>query len=143
MNKSVNKFLTSVGLVFLRFIPVALILTGCHPSYETQLPKFAEDVKGAANPTNLQNWAIDFLKTNAGSQFIDKTNVPLYIRNLNSQGSPFQWAFCNSNYVSLVWGGGFGHWGIDVGSQSFKADDTNWNYYIEWKPGIYFWHETH
>ena len=138
-----NRYLTIAGTFFLCIVFI-LIFAGCDPIYKTRLPKFAEDVKAVVNPTNLQGWAVEMMRTNSGSEFsLNNTNVPLEVRNLNSQGSPFQWAFYDSNCVCLVWGSGFGHWGIRVGSQSFKPDDTNWNYYIEWKPGIYFWHETH
>jgi hypothetical protein len=140
----VNRNQTTAGTFFLCVVVLfGFILTGCRPSYETQLPKFAKDVKGVVNPTNLQNWAIEFLRTNASSQSLDKTNAPLNIQSLYSQGSPFQDGFYDSNSVWLIWGGGFGHWGIRVGAPTFKPDDTNWNYYIEWEPGIYFWHETH
>jgi hypothetical protein len=40
-----------------------------------------------------------------------------------------------------VWGGGFGHWGIDVGSPTFKVPDDTTNDYVMWIPGVYFWEE--
>jgi hypothetical protein len=132
---------------FLCVILLVFILAGCEPIYKTRLPKFAEDVKKTVNPTDLQNWALKTLhahSTDSNAWEMAKEEIPASIRNLNSQGSPFQWANLDSpaNNIWLVWGGGFGHWGIRVGSQTFKPDFSDGNYYIEWQPGIYFWHEA-
>ena len=74
------------------------------------------------------------------------------IRSLQSRGDSFEDVEVDtgksvpteSRSVWIVWGGGFGHWGIRVGSLAFKATDRyDDNYYVEWQPGIYFWAETH
>ena len=120
------------------------------PIYKTRTPRFAEEVKKVADPSELQRWAVATLQetSQAGSSHeIPRDKVPVGIRNLTSDGSPFQDAFCDAGSaqdrtVWLVWGGGFGHWGIRVGTSSFRVSPDD-NYYIEWKPGIYFWHQTH
>jgi hypothetical protein len=69
---------------------------------------------------------------------IAKEEVPSSIRNLNSQGSPFEFAFREKDSIYLLWGGGFGHWGICVGPKTFKCESDSNHYCIQWEPGIYF-----
>jgi hypothetical protein len=115
---------------------------GCRPVYETRIPKFAEDVKKVVDSSELQEWAVKVLaEQKSDAREIPRENVPASIRDLSSQGSPFQWAAREQNCVRLVWGGGFGHWGILVGTPSFRPAQDG-NYFIEWKSGIYFWHQT-
>ena len=128
----------------------AAAIVSWKPIYMTRKPRFAEKVKKVADPLELQQWAMTVLRDtqqSASSTQISEEKVPVGIRNLMSDGSPLQYAFCDGAAVSdrtiwLVWGGGFGHWGIRVGAPSFKVSPDDDNYYIEWKPGIYFWHQT-
>jgi hypothetical protein len=121
---------------------LALSITACRPIYETRTPKFAEDVKKVVDPAELQKWAATIMAEQKSDKWeLPKESVPASIRGLSSEGSPFQWASREQDCVRLVWGGGFGHWGVLVGSNSFRAPQDG-TYYIEWKPGIYFWHET-
>lgn len=140
----------AIVLVALLGIVATVVLTW-KPVYKTRTPRFAEDVKKVVDPSALQQWAVAILQetahTNSSSE-ISRNRVPAGIRDLASQGSPFQDAWCDAGSdqnrtVWLVWGGGFGHWGIRVGIPSFRVSPDDDNYYIEWKPGIYFWHETH
>ena len=114
----------------------------------------AEDAKKAVNPSELQQWAVTILQqprqTNSDFEFPRDKVLP-GIQNLKSSGLSFEMVNCDSaesvpvqdRSVWIVWGGGFGHWGIRVGSPAFKADKAfDDNYYVEWKPGIYFWCET-
>src|ERR1700704_5581203 len=95
---------------------------GCKPIYKTRTPRFAEDVKKVADASDLQQWAISILsETNQMDAVeISKERVPSGIRTLISDGSPLQDVMCDSGStqnrsVWLVWGGGFGHWGIRIG----------------------------
>jgi hypothetical protein len=133
---------------------MAIIYTSCKPIYKTRTPLFAEDVKRVISADALQQWAVDTMadlrrKTNAVVQ-LDRDLVPKAIECLNSQGSPFQWADyyegnpdAHESRIMLVWGDGFGHWGIIVGGAAFRLTKESDLFFIEWKPGVYFWHETH
>lgn len=121
---------------------VVFCAIGCRPVSQTRLPQFAEDVKRDVDPSELQTWAVSLLaaqKHEVGEVFYADEVLP-DVRSLSSQGSPFQWAVCDKESIWLTWGGGFGHWGIVVGTASFKPQQEG-NYYIAWEPGIYFWHE--
>jgi hypothetical protein len=128
---------------------ITAMVVSWKPIYKTRLPQFADEVKAIIDPQELQKWAVINLgKINSGSQEISLKDVPESIRNLKSNGSPLEYATAEigtspkDRYIALMWGGGFGHWGIDVGAATFEqpADD---NFYIKWAPGIYFWYETH
>ena len=115
----------------------------------------AEDAKKVVNPAELQRWAMNVLQaetTNYPSGEFPRGSVPPGIRNLQSGGDFFGDVEVDSagsqtaegRTVWIVWGGPFGHWGIRIGPPSFKvANPYDDNYYVEWKPGIYFWCETH
>ena len=120
----------------------------------------AEDVKRSVNPSELQNWAVAILeeaqKTNSFPKIsiaaddsitqIPMEKLPASIRNLESNGVSFSDATIeDENRSVFLWcGGPMGHWGIRVGSPTFKVvpEPGEHFYYIEWKPGIYFWCAT-
>jgi hypothetical protein len=115
----------------------------------------AEDAKKTINPSELQLWAVTILHepqpTNSDFEYPRNKVLPS-IQNLKSSGFEFEMVNCDSadsvpdqeRSVWIVWGGGLGHWGIRVGSPAFKINNAvDDNYYVEWKPGIYFWGETH
>jgi hypothetical protein len=144
-----------IGVLFIISLCVlfAMFIHSWKPIYVTRTPLFAADVKKAISSEDLQKWAIEMVKqvnakTNSDVE-IQRELVPMPIRELNSQGSPFQWATFHpadegkEPYLTLWWGGGFGHWGVDVGSESFRISEDDDNYVIEWKPGVYFWHQKH
>ncbi|MCX7007860.1 MAG: hypothetical protein NTY53_11545, partial [Kiritimatiellaeota bacterium] len=77
-------------------------------------------MKKVIAPEELRQWAEEAIaqvrvQTNVSWQ-IEKASVPKAIRDLNSQNSPFQFAFYDTNEqdtngrIMLCWGGGFGHW---------------------------------
>jgi hypothetical protein len=116
----------------------------------------AEDAKKVVNPGELQQWAMTILQETETTNYPDgefpRDKVLPGIRNLQSGGSSFEMVLADSvgsvppgnRSVWIVWGGGFGHWGIRVGPPTFKvAKKYDDNYYVLWKPGIYFWCETH
>ncbi len=136
-----------IALVVLLCAITTIVFTW-KPIYETRLPRFASDVKQVIAPDELQKWALIHLKeSNSDSAELPLSEVPKSLRNLRSNGSKIESAFYNiatppkDSYIVLVWGGGFGHWGIDVGAPSFAQPDGN-AFYIKWAPGVYFWEET-
>lgn len=117
---------------------------------------FAEDAKKVVNPYELQQWAMTVITEAQTTKYppdeFPRDKVLPGIRNLQSRGELFEdvefddpnSAPHQSRSVWIWWGGPFGHWGLRVGSPTFKPNDPyDDNYYIEWKPGIYFWCETH
>ncbi len=117
-------------------------MTGCKPGYQTTTADFLTEMQAHVNPAQLQQWAQQEIIA-AGGQRVDITNVPAFI-GATSYGAP-QYASVDPNggspYVHLVWGGGFGHWGLKVGTTTLTVSAGPRDYYINWMPGIYAWHE--
>ncbi|HEY1788201.1 MAG TPA: hypothetical protein VGJ73_08610 [Verrucomicrobiae bacterium] len=116
----------------------------------------AEDTKNVLNPVELQQWAMTVLVQTETTNYPDgefpRDKVALGIRNLQSEGFPFEMVMVDATNsvlpqnrtVWIVWGSGFGHWGIRVCSPSFSITNSyDDKYYVEWKPGVYFWGQTH
>ncbi|MGO8928122.1 MAG: hypothetical protein ACLQU3_14715 [Limisphaerales bacterium] len=121
------------------FGAVSLLLVTGRPSKEANLKKFAEEAKKVINPSDLQNWATEVLKTNGN--VANKDLIPLNIRNLTSQGETISFAGREMDSIRLIWSRPIGgDWGILVGPQTFKPYNPGAAYYIEWKPGVYFYH---
>ena len=137
-----------IALVVLVCAITTIVLTW-KPIYETRLPRFASAVKQVIDPSELQKWAVITLsKANSDSSELPLQEVPEPLRNLRSDGCQIEYAFYaiatspKDSYIVLMWGGGFGHWGIDVGDPSFDEPEDNNAFYIKWAPGVYFWEET-
>ena len=136
-----------IALAVLLCAITTIVLTW-KPIYETRLPQFATAVKQVIDSDELQKWALIRLKdSTSDSSELPLNEVPKPLRNLRSNGGQIEYAFYNigtspkDSCVVLMWGGGFGHWGIDVGAPSFDQPDDD-SFYIKWAPGVYFWEET-
>ena len=124
-------------------------LKGEHGS-EQHVDDLAEDARKAIDPAELQQWATSALQAyqlNNGNYTIPTNTIPASLRNLQSEDSTYEDISIDadkslppeSRSVWVTWGGGFGHWGMAVGTPDFKAISDDANYFIQWKPGIYFW----
>jgi len=120
---------------------------------EQYLDDLVEDTKKAVDPTELQQWAVRVLQetSQSESRMVKKEDIPSSVRNLKTNGLHFEMVTCDSDApapssersICIWWGGGFFHWGIRVGSPTFKITPTSTSTtYVEWRPGIYFWRET-
>ncbi len=116
------------------------LLFGCKPGYVKITEEFATTVKSTVNPEELQSWATNVLSTTSGDA--DITNVPSFIVSIYKDDRP-EWAVIqhnnNGRYVEIVYGSGFGHWGLDVGYTNLNMKSDDRSYVLPWKPGIYFW----
>jgi hypothetical protein len=119
------------------------------PPYKTHLHLFANHIKEVIDPHELQKWAVSTLaKSNSNSSEIPLKEIPEPIRILRNDGSPLQMAFSQlttspkDSCVMLAWGGGLGHWGIDIGAPSFEQPHNDTCVYIKWIPGVYFWEQN-
>jgi hypothetical protein len=130
---------------------VAASCAGCGQGYVKTTEEFAEKVKRVANPDELQAWATNLIATtrsaDGGTEAgVIRSNVPAWVGTVeeddpgdvrivgltNGGGNP-------DACVEIIYGGGFGHYGIDIGYPTLIAS-SNENYYVlPWKPGIHFW----
>jgi hypothetical protein len=125
---------------------VLVFLSWPAPLYKTRTARFAKDVAAAIDPSELQQWAITTLEEDrrAGQPLYQINGIPLDkipsgLRRLKHCGAPYVFCSRDSYDVWLEWGCWMcGHWGLRVGPQSFKVEPSDTMYYVEWKPGIYF-----
>ena len=116
------------------------------PTCIRELRQFAERVEVSVDPIALQMWATNTLAQHARGD-IPVSEIPDYVRRITRQSPAVSVSSAGDDgarsCVWIVYGGGFGHWGLKVGGPDFRVPaDTDWSYYIEWKPGIYFWTQT-
>jgi hypothetical protein len=126
---------------------VGAVLAGCGQGYVQRTERFAEQVKRVVNPDELQAWATNLLtKTPVPSlnQFGDvaRTNVPNYVLSIYKDDPPEEVEIHSGDsgpYVQIIYGSGFGHWGLYVGFTNLDMISDERFYVLPWQPGIYFW----
>lgn len=140
-NRRIARLLHGVSLS--AWLGLALLaLLHAPPSDEALLAQFSVQVKQVADVATLQNWA----KTQPEIQDAEKARdvVPGALRKLISQRLEMEmvtWESDNAGQpvVKLWWGGGFRHWGLDIGQPSYKFVPMYGAIFAEWTPGVYFW----
>jgi len=101
------------------------------------------------DPEELRQWAVDLARRFHNGEHVPKSELPKTLLNLGRSppkiGIPRRTADATDDsrcYVILIWGGGFFHWGMLIGSPQFQHGDENHQHHIiQWVPGIYFDHE--
>jgi hypothetical protein len=103
------------------------------------------------NPEELRSWAFEAIRkfpaTNGFSKEIPGSEIPASIKNLYS--IPLQGAWVNpksnerAGCVMIIWGGGFFHWGIDIGPTNFVSPiNEEYPKAFRLSPGIYYRRES-
>jgi hypothetical protein len=128
-----------VGFKYLFSIP---------PSDVVQADDGFKKAKGTIDPEKLRVWALEEIAKHKPStndyevKDIPNSEIPDCIQNLYP--CPAEDATVqideDQRYVMIVWGGGFFHWKIDVGSTNLTGAMGSGNHFttIEWAPGIYY-----
>ena len=102
------------------------------------------------NPEELRQWALQEITKRSGTNgdsTIPASEIPDYILKLYSKrpedamvgGSDGQ------HIVFIIWGGGFFHWGINIGDTNFSEPHANEDSEyrdFEWTRGIYYSREA-
>jgi hypothetical protein len=136
-----------LGVLFAPAVAVALLVAWialASPRYVSKTKEFRNELQQSVSPSKLRKWAMTEI-ARADGQRVDLEAAPPFLRGIRDgpprylvvepgQGS-------GEPYVHVVWGGGFGHWGLKAGSTSLRIVDDARNYHLEWKPGLYAWHE--
>ena len=108
--------------------------------------------KQTINPEKLRAWALQAAEkwpptTNGfGFRNIPQSEIPEYLRTLYSY-SPSAIVFPGPDregpVVVISWGGGFFHWGIDVGSTNFvRRPNSTYPKVFQWVRGIDYTRES-
>jgi hypothetical protein len=142
------RFVSSTITLLFTAVFLTLFSSGCAPKPESKMNDLASAVKASVNPTNLQSWAIEILKTNTPYSAVSEDKLPLDISSLRKQGFQLEPDILESNCVFLVCSKTYkffgcscdGFFGICVGSPTFRPIEGTRSY-TNWMPGIYFWYD--
>ena len=109
--------------------------------YKTFTTNFLDRIRQKCNATDLGTAAQRLIESQSGQRGaidLPDESVPNLIRDLSPPISPLVTVFPKS-HVRIDWGGGWGHWGLIVGNQSFSPTNDAL-YFLEWSPGIFAYH---
>lgn len=109
-------------------------------SYKAATRRFLNEVKTNLNPEELVAWANDEIRKPHDNAMIRQEALPKSVTDAWPGSSKAQWGLLNNSNVCIVWGGGFGHWGLKIGDPSTYLNDGTYN--IMWTTNIYVWHQT-
>ena len=123
----------------------AVVVFGFGCTKETE--RFETEIRATVNPDELQAWATNLIATasfHAGDSVVVKqSDIPKWVGLVyKDQGDPGEVTVERSSeglYVQILYGGGFGHWGLDIGYPTLVLTNHDSCYSHPWKPGIYFW----
>ena len=129
------------------------LVAGCGKAYVKETEQFAAKVKSLVKPDELQAWATNLIanarsRDGESSVGVKAADIPKWVGMIyKDDGDPGRVSIeglsngvgTTNSCVEILFGGGFGHWGIDVGYPSLAATTTGSCYVLPWKPGIFFW----
>jgi hypothetical protein len=113
-------------------------------NYKVQTQRFLGRVKTRTTPQELQRWAASVLKTHKDDvespiPHLSPGEIPDFIRKLDPPDAPR--VLVGQDSLTIGWGGGFGHWGLFVGTTNSPLPDNPNIYWIEWAPGVQAFHD--
>jgi hypothetical protein len=111
------------------------------PNAKQRFTTFQKDAAQTIDPHTLRTWAIPIIATNGGAFAISNENLPWYVRCIGDPGNVRGVVFDSdgSKGLYIIWGGGFGNWGIIVCSSTQDVIHEDERMRIEpWIPGVYF-----
>jgi len=148
--------LFSVKQILLRI--VLLTILTCTSLFYALLPGFLINfilmdlgmrlrVASTGGTEKIQLWAIEILEKSGGNTFgrtpsISEEAMSEQIRRIRAN---YIWVVPGDGdekrHVSIIWGGGFHHWGILVGPPAFHTESNETQCVYRWRDGVYGYHE--
>ena len=111
--------------------------------YKTDTQEFFNRIKAKRTPAELQNWAAEVFNVHSndiGSVLLPRNEIPDFILNLDPPFEPLV-AVRPKFAVSVVWGSGFGHWGLYLEHTNSTLPENPAVYIIDWAPGVQVFHD--
>ena len=143
--------ITQIGISILvttiPFLPLVVFTKLYSPGYKPFTYGFRERMRSKADIEDIRDWLKRRGKKEpAGDtvRFISygwpksvKVLNPSYVNlDIDKNGNP---------KVRLTWGGGFGHWGVEIGMEDMEIPQSDFSQFGEYRlplePGAYVWHE--
>jgi len=129
--------------VFLGILALVMPVFLRGPGYVPFIWGFKHRMDSKANIPEIRRW-LSSLGTNATNlnQRIPEEKRPEALRILNAPYCAIETVSGEHRAVSVVWGSGFGHWGMTVGRANYRLESGLGNrYVVVLEPGAYVWHE--
>lgn len=96
----------------------------------------------------LQVWAVDILEKprdeivgNDSLGRIKKDFLSKQVQRFSSRNIYIASGAEDEQHIRIIWGGGFHHWGILVGSPTFQTTSDDRQCVYRWRDGVYGYHE--
>ena len=137
----------SILVITILFLPLVVFTKLYSPGYKPFTYGFRERMRSKADIEDIREW----LKRRGKKESTGDT-----VRFI-SYGWPKSVKVLNPNYVNLdidengnpkvrlTWGGGFGHWGVEIGMEDMEIPISDFSQFGEYRlplePGVYVWHE--
>jgi hypothetical protein len=125
------------------------------PKFVVEADAGFKKAKTTIDREKLRAWALTTIEkyrsTNNEDIITDIPNseIPNYIQNLYAlrpESAFITRTGDNQSYVAIMWGGGFFHWGLEVGNTNFSlplnSNNPEYPFDFEWIPGIYYTREA-
>lgn len=128
----------------------ALLLLSCcilGPGYKWRLSHFLSEMKEEVSPEELREWAAKQIEDAHGERVFlsmpaQDSPETVAVLSRTSYGPPVILIVEPPNdqvqpHVEATWGGGFGHWGLIVGSPDLDVKTSESSYIVKWDDGVF------
>jgi len=134
-----------IGVILVPLLRVLFALAGCS-DLKDDSAEFQKEIKLKVDPYELQGWAtllVDGKNPAYASTVpftIKKSDLPSSVRTVGKFGPEFAGlskdAGASDAAVTIIWGGGFGHWGLVVGKPGFVMSNSDVMVASKWIDGV-------
>jgi hypothetical protein len=135
----------SAALIFIA--PFTLSLVFKKPIQRMFTKGFLVRLEKDVDSRKLQRWAVDELsahwetRQSTNTDSLIEAQVPDSIKSLSSHPPNIYVGMLSGEvsqpHLTIMWGSGFGHWGLLVGSDTLVVSNVPRFYFVKWRPGMY------
>jgi hypothetical protein len=131
------------------FAAIVLALSGFvpikpySPAYKPFMSGFADRMISKTDTEAIRDWLKTVPKERCTGETLD--SYPSSVAALKPRYVSLDLDDNGNSKVRLTWGGGFGHWGVEIGMQDMRTPPSDFSRFGEYRlsvqPGMYVWLE--
>ncbi len=143
--------ITQIGISILvttiPFLPLVVFTKLYSPGYKPFTYGFRERMRSKADIEDIRDWLKRRRKEESTGDTVRFISYgwPKSVKVLNPGYVNFDIDENGNPKVRLTWGGGFGHWGVEIGMEDMETPLSDFSQFGEYRlplePGAYVWHE--